>query len=218
MGLFDRKRCSVCDGKIGLLGNRKLADGDLCKSCAAQLSPWFTERKRSTVAEIRQQLALRQANQAQLSVFHPSRVIGEGMRVYIDQAQGRFIVTNAQDIHQGNPDIIDMAMVSGCDLDIDENRSELTYSNEDNEQVSYNPPRYEYRYTFWFRISLTGHPYLQQLRFRLNPRDVIFGHETSGFAGAGLTLDDEVRPETDPAYCRFQQMAEELKAALTTAG
>ena len=37
MGLFDRKYCSVCGEKIGLLGNRKLEDGNLCKSCAGKV-------------------------------------------------------------------------------------------------------------------------------------------------------------------------------------
>ena len=34
MGLFDKKVCDICGEKIGLLGNRKLDDGNLCKDCA----------------------------------------------------------------------------------------------------------------------------------------------------------------------------------------
>lgn len=37
--LFEKKICSICGGEIGLLGNRKLADGNLCKKCARKLSP-----------------------------------------------------------------------------------------------------------------------------------------------------------------------------------
>ena len=55
-GLFDKKVCDLCGGEIGLLGNRKLEDGNCCKQCAAKLSPWFSERRHSTLAEIRQQL------------------------------------------------------------------------------------------------------------------------------------------------------------------
>ena len=51
--LFEKKECSVCGGEIGLLGNRKLEDGNLCKSCAAKLSPWFSDRRQSTVEEIK---------------------------------------------------------------------------------------------------------------------------------------------------------------------
>ena len=48
MGLFDKKNCDICGEKIGLLGNRKLDDGNLCKNCASKLSPWFEERRHST--------------------------------------------------------------------------------------------------------------------------------------------------------------------------
>ena len=41
MGLFEKKYCDVCGEKIGLLGNRKLEDGNLCKDCAKKLSPFF---------------------------------------------------------------------------------------------------------------------------------------------------------------------------------
>ena len=60
--LFDKKECSVCGGEIGLLGNRKLEDGNLCKECAAKLSPWFSDRRQSTVAEIQEQLTYREAS------------------------------------------------------------------------------------------------------------------------------------------------------------
>ena len=60
MGLFDKKYCSICGDKIGLLGNRKLEDGNLCKHCAAKLSPFFSERRHSTVDGIKEQLAYRE--------------------------------------------------------------------------------------------------------------------------------------------------------------
>lgn len=49
MGLFDKKNCDICGEKIGILGNRKLDNGNLCKKCAGKLSPWFEERRHSTV-------------------------------------------------------------------------------------------------------------------------------------------------------------------------
>ena len=49
--LFEKKTCDICGGEIGMLGNRKLEDGNYCKECAKKLSPWFTERKHSTVEE-----------------------------------------------------------------------------------------------------------------------------------------------------------------------
>ena len=45
MGLFDKKFCDFCGNKIGLLGNRKLEDANMCKECASKLSPWFKSRQ-----------------------------------------------------------------------------------------------------------------------------------------------------------------------------
>ncbi|MBQ4253374.1 MAG: DUF4428 domain-containing protein, partial [Erysipelotrichaceae bacterium] len=69
MGLFDAKYCDICGEKIGLLGNRKLDDGNMCKNCAAKLSPFFTGRKRTSVADIKKQLAYREENARQLVDF-----------------------------------------------------------------------------------------------------------------------------------------------------
>ena len=60
MGLFDKKICDICGEKIGLLGNRKLDDGNLCKDCAKKLSPWFEDRRHSTVEDIKRQLEYRE--------------------------------------------------------------------------------------------------------------------------------------------------------------
>ena len=49
MGLFEKKYCDICGEKIGLLGNRKLEDGNICSKCAGKLSPFFKGRKKSTL-------------------------------------------------------------------------------------------------------------------------------------------------------------------------
>ena len=67
MGLFDKKYCDICGEKIGLLGNRKLENGNLCKNCAKKLSPWFSDRRSSTVEEIKAQLAYREENRQKVA-------------------------------------------------------------------------------------------------------------------------------------------------------
>ena len=76
MGLFDKKYCDICGEKIGLLGNRKLEDGNLCKDCAKKLSPWFSDRRSSTVAEIKEQLEYRERNKEAVAKFHITRTLG----------------------------------------------------------------------------------------------------------------------------------------------
>ena len=75
MGLFDKKYCDICGEKIGLLGNRKLENGNLCKECAKKLSPWFSDRRNSTVEEIKAQLAYREENQQKVAAFHTTRTL-----------------------------------------------------------------------------------------------------------------------------------------------
>ena len=95
MGLFDKKYCDVCGEKIGLLGNRKLEDGNLCKNCAKQLSPWFSERRHSTLADIKAQLAYREENKQAVKDFHVTLTLGKGMKVLVDEDAHKFMVTDA---------------------------------------------------------------------------------------------------------------------------
>ena len=93
MGLFDKKFCDICGEKIGLLGNRKLEDGNLCKDCARKLSPFFSDRRRSTIEEIKKQLAYREQNQLGLASFNPTMIFGEDKKIYVDTMNGTFVVS-----------------------------------------------------------------------------------------------------------------------------
>lgn len=167
MGLFDKKYCDVCGEKIGLLGNKKLEDGNLCKDCAKKLSPFFSERRSSTVAEIKEQLAYREENEKNLASFRPSRTFGRSMKVYIDDAAGKFIATYQNDWRSANPDIIDLSQVTSCNLDIDEDRDEIYYRDDEGNRKSYSPPRYKYEYKFNIIINVNS-PWFSQIKFELS--------------------------------------------------
>ena len=79
--LFDKKECHLCGGEIGLLGNKKLEDGNCCKNCANKLSPWFDERRHSTIDQIKQQLAYREENQRKVAAFRPDRTYSNKRRL-----------------------------------------------------------------------------------------------------------------------------------------
>lgn len=179
MGLFDKKYCSICNEKIGLFGNRKLEDGNLCKNCASKLSPWFSERRQSSVSDIREQLAYREDNRAAVSAFHVTRSLGLHTKVLLDEDARKFMVTAAKDYAEANPDVLDLAQVTGCDLDIDEHKRELRHPDKDGKQISYVPPRYEYSYDFYVIIHV-NHPYFDQMRFRLNSSAVEVGQSRIG--------------------------------------
>lgn len=180
MGLFDKKYCDICGDKIGLLGNRKLEDGNLCKNCAAKLSPWFSERRQSTVAQIREQLSYREANQAEVEAFHVTNTIGRGhTKVYIDRGAGRFMVTGASDFRKANPDVLSFDQVTSCHLSVPETRTEEKLKNAEGKMVSYSPPRYKYSYNFNFKIYV-DHPYFDDMSLQLNPRPVETGRNPIG--------------------------------------
>ena len=114
MGLFDRKICNICGSKIGLFGNRKLQDGNLCKNCASKLSPWFSDRRSSTVDEIRAQLEYREKNQQLVNAFNITRIMGgEEGRVLLDEGAGMFMVSTGSSAKAGNPDVLKFSQITG---------------------------------------------------------------------------------------------------------
>ena len=213
MGLFDKKYCSVCGEKIGLLGNRKLEDGNLCKACAKKLSPWFSDRRNSTVAEIKAQLDYREANREQVAAFHTTRTLGTGTKVLMDEDAGKFMVTSARDLEEANPDVLNFSDVTGCNLDIDESRSEIKRDIVDKDgkrtSVSYNPPRYEYSYDFYITIFVNN-PYFSEIRFHLNDRAVRVTPPPT--AGAFIR---QYSPENDVDYSTWLAIGQEIKSVMT---
>lgn len=167
MGLFSKKSCSICGGEIGLLGNRKLEDGNMCKECAAKLSPFFSERRHSTVAEIEKQLEYRAANEQEVASFNPTLTLGKNTTVAIDESQGKFIVTSSSKWREQNPDVIKFTDVTGCDIDIRQDRDEEMREGPDGKEVSYNPPRYTYSYDFYIQIRVNN-PYFDEINFKVN--------------------------------------------------
>ena len=194
--LFDKKECAICGGEIGLMGNRKLADGNLCKECAKKLSPWMTDRRESTVEEIRRHLAYRAENARILPTVHPTRVFGRGTKVYVDENAGKFFVTSQSNWQAHNPDVIDVSQVIDCKVNVKESRQELYHNDREGKRVPFNPPRYKSEYRFWIEIHIDS-PYFNEIEFE-------------------LTGDRPDSPYTD-AYRAYEQEAYELQCALNPA-
>ena len=229
MGLFDKKYCDICGEKIGLLGNRKLEDGNLCKDCAKKLSPWFSDRRRSTVEDIKGQLAYREENREKAAQFRTTRSFGEDWKVLLDEDHRWFTVTRARDLAEANPDILDFDAITGCRMDIDESRTELTCEDADGKDVSYVPPRYEYSYDFFLVISVR-HPYFDEMRFPLNSSSVYYEPQKlpqrTPMSHAPMDQPSgrpkminasRVDPEDCAEYRKYRQMGDEICQALEQA-
>ena len=163
MGLFDKKICDICGEKIGLLGNRKLDDGNLCKDCAKKLSPWFEDRRHSTVEDIKRQLEYKKA----VMDFCITRQINtRNYNVFIDDNKGNFTVARKLDVNE-NPDIVPLSAVVQCRVDVERQQNEETYTTKDGETVSYQPPVYKYEFDYTMRIKVKN-PWFDDMDFRLN--------------------------------------------------
>ncbi len=168
MGLFDKKVCDICGDKIGLLGNRKLEDGNLCKDCAKKLSPWFDERRHSSVEEIRNQLDYREKNKEEVKKFSVTRECGNDYyKVYFDDIQQKFIVTSGRDFRASNPDVVNYSQIVNCYVEEKETREEEYRENAQGERESYNPPRYEYKYNFVIHLSVNS-PWFDDMDFSVH--------------------------------------------------
>ncbi len=194
MGFFDKKYCDVCGEKIGLLGNRKLEDGNLCKDCAAKLSPFFSDRRGSTVEEIKNQLAYREENEAKVAEFNPTKVVGGRNLICIDEDNKTWIFSRTRKWKDNNPDIISFSQVTGCDIDIDEKESEIFTEDDEGNVASYEPPRFDKSYDFNMTIYINS-PWFDQINFKLN--------------------DDEIDSRYGHEYKEAERDAEEIKSILT---
>lgn len=214
MGLFDKKYCDICGEKIGLLGNRKLEDGNLCKNCAKKLSPWFDERRHSTVEQIKAQLAYRKENEQTVEHFQITRTFGESDVVCLDEDQRKFLVARTSDIHTENPDVLDFSQVTGCELDVNENRYEEKREDKDGKQVSYNPPHYRYEYNFYVIIRV-NHPWFDDMRVKLNRSTVEVFPPAS--RGGFFNMSTESPGTRSFEYKQYEDMGREIKQALLAA-
>ena len=197
MGFFNKKICDICGGEIGLLGNKKLADGNLCKDCARKLSPWMTDRRESTVEEIRQHLMYRAQNLRAVAGVHPTAVVGGSTKVYIDEAGKRFFVTHHTNWREANPDVVAFSQVMDVKTEVTEHRTEEYHRDPQGRQVSFNPPRYRMSYEFDTTI-LVDSPWFNRIRFELTDN----------------------RPERigSDEYRYYEQQADALRAVLMDRG
>ena len=191
MGLFERFKkqdCEICGKEVGMFGYKKLEDGEICKDCLKLLSPWFDDRRHTTVAEIKEQIVYRQCNAKELEHFTISRQLGKYEYImYIEEVNGvptRFFVTNQSDYKAVNPDIISFKDVVSCITDVDERHEEIKYRNSEGQTVSYRPPRYKHHHDFYIRMEIRNNPYFHEIKFRINSSDIVL--ETVGDVGGGI--------------------------------
>ena len=194
MGLFDKKFCDFCGEKIGMLGNRKLEDGNMCKNCFGLASPYLTGRKGFSVAEMKEHLAYREENKKTLASFSPTSTYGMGTKLHLDENQGLWLVSSSQNYKNANPDILSTDQVTGCLVSVDESRTEIKFKSSDGTMKSYNPPKYDTDYDIYVTISINS-PWFSEIKFKVNA--------------------NQIEEQKSPEYLSAEKAANEIKRALT---
>ena len=216
MGLFDafkKKDCEICGKEVGMFGYKKLEDGEICKDCVKLLSPWFDDRRHSTVEQIKAQLAYREENKAALNAFRPTVAYGERYTLRAELVNGvptRFVVERGDNYKDENADIVNFKDVISFNIDVRERDRELKRRNSEGEMVSYIPPRYEYSYDFYAEIHV-NHPYFDEIRFEIN-RDTLNLETVEHRSGFGATLlGRSFDPTLYPEYRQYRKECDELE-------
>ncbi|HHX59382.1 MAG TPA: DUF4428 domain-containing protein [Epulopiscium sp.] len=207
MAFFKKKYCDICGEKIGLLGNRKLEDGNMCKKCAGLLSPYFTGRRKTSLSDIKDHLAYREENKKLVSEFNVTRTIGGKTRVLLDEDGQKFIVTSYSRWQNENPDVIDFSQVTGCETEICEYRTEQKWKDPDGNQVSYSPRRYDIDYDFYITIGLNS-PWFDQIHFKINDQRV---------AIRGSVEYREMERQSNEIKVVLRQMRQEVRESIAAA-
>ena len=222
MGLFDvfkKKDCEICGKEVGIFGYKKLEDGEICKECVGKLSPWFEDRRHATVAQIKEQLAYRAANEEKLATFRVAQVIGEYYKVYVEEVNGiptRFFVSCDDDYMSENPDIIEFKDLMSCTTDVRTYERELRRRDGNGNEVSYNPPRYETDYDFYINMHIANNPYFDDIRFRLNSTTVTLETRASSSVGfLGMTFNSGAvtvgNPRDQQRYQEYTAMCQQIE-------
>lgn len=176
MGFFDKKYCDFCGEKIGLLGDKKLRDGHMCKVCEKKISDYIRDRKEWSVDEMRMHLIDREQNYETLRNINLTNVLCSGRnRVYFDCEQGYFFKCWTDRYLDENPDLIGFWHVTGCTTEIRESKSELTFEAEDKDHrkknIKYEPAEYKYDYDFYVTVMLREF-FVKSITIKVNDNDV----------------------------------------------
>jgi len=227
MGLFDRFKkqdCEICGKVVGMFGYKKLEDGEICKDCVQLLSPWFEERRHATVAQIKEQLAYRARNAEELKDFHPTKTFGDNYYMFVEERNGipyRFCVSQSKDYVKENADLVLFENVEEVIIDIEDCCCEV-YEKDGEEEVSYEPPRYDYSYEFRVSLLIKDIPWFDNINFKLNRENPeIFGQEDMGDPSSVEAYAERLEPIGDVfaiKYLRYKRMCNEIESMVNNPG
>ena len=220
MGLFDKilekKICSICGGTIEHFTNTKLKNGNCCRECINELSPWYQNIKNSSVEAIQRQVYWRKQNYEKLNSFCPTKILGTEYKILIDEEKCQFAVSKSQNFRAEKCDIIDGFCINRCVIDVVESSKEVQYRDSNDDIQSFEPPYFAYSYDFFIEIGVNI-PYINTIRFKLNTEAINNGQkEIINMAQSGIVNKIRDRMYTGKSYNNGKTSnAEEVKRSVT---
>ncbi len=211
---FEKKGCAICGSEIEWLDNRKPGGKNYCKDCEAKLSPWFSNRRQTTVEEIKEQLAYREANKIRVAAFHITRILGEDTKVLLDEDAGLFMVTATRNLMEANPDVLALSDVTGCKLDINESEIVINVSNP-----FFNEIRFKLNDSSAGNDTKTMPDEAEAMRpLRGSTRSGRAAKAIMGSARGGTPVSNEEELRAGVEYRRYEAMGLEIRDALLRRG
>lgn len=212
--VFEKKTCDICGTPIDYFQNKKLKNGNCCKKCLSELSPWFSNLKTSTVENIRYQVYWRKRNYEKLRTFNPTKVMGTEFKVLVDEGKHEFTIAINGDYLSCKSDIISCVEINRCIVDIVEEKKEVKYRDSNDETHSFVPPYFAYSYDFFVEIGVNI-PYINIIRFKINPSPINSGEQDIINMGqSGLINKFKDKMYTNKSYNGKTSDYEEVKASI----
>ena len=113
MGLFEKKFCDICGGKVNTLTQKKLSDGYLCSDCKHKLGSFTSGWKQRTVQDVKNHLEQREQNKQKYQQFSCSASAGgknNSLQADFNNRWFIFAVDN-RDYKNGNPQVFDFSQL-----------------------------------------------------------------------------------------------------------
>lgn len=213
--------CGICNQPISVFDKAKVADGACCKNCRAKLSVFSRKGSEITLKQIKEQITAREKNARKLAVFQPSKTIGLRTKLFIDEANGQFLISASTDFQKENADVFNCEDITNCSIDVKEYKTEVLYENEKGKKLSFMPPMFAYSYDIFLEISINI-PYIDVLRIPVNNKPIDndqkilfkYDRKQNPSMGGKTSNSEEVRASTQ--YQKILQIAQDMQQALKT--
>ncbi len=206
MKVYYKKYCDLCGDKLGLRGCYKLLDGNMCKTCARQVSPLFTNYPETYVADMQAHLDYRIGNSEALEMFEPSKIVGTHATLFIDEATQSWCFCPTPNYKKFQPDILQYAQILDCTVTIKEEQAELFRTDAVAVYERYNPPRYHTLYSFVVTVSVNC-TWFSSISYTINKNEI------TALSGDHYNQAKKEANEIETAFLSMMAQAEESKAA-----